>query len=584
MLRLPRPLFLLTRAEKSFLLNERKGILAVYITGREHAFSEFLVSRSLLTEALLGQALQVCADTRDPLVRSLAKLGFLPESRIADSLSEFLQLPRMTQSLRLPDSIEPLSVDFLRHHSIAPLHLSGGEVTVAVANPLDDAGIRGIEFATSCKVTMVIATLGEVDAALASAMDATHDIAELELDDSSQSLEALRDLASDAPAIRLVQRLITMAVDRRASDIHIEPAESVLKVRFRLDGVLQDIESLPAAYSSPVLSRVKVMAHLNIAERRLPQDGRLHITVNGKGIDFRVATSPTLHGESLVLRILDRQEVELDFMRLGFDEQLLATMRAALQKPYGIILSTGPTGSGKTTTLYTALKELNHPDRKILTVEDPIEYMLGGVNQTQVKPQIGYTFAAALRAFLRQDPDVLMVGEIRDRETAEVAIQAALTGHLLLSTLHTNTAAAAVTRLLDMGIDDFLLTSTLNLVIGQRLVRRLCAACRETYEPNTELIDRLALLDSGAKAPLLFRPVGCGKCGGVGYAGRTGLLELLELSEPIRRAVLARADAGAIEKAATDLGMRTMFRHGLQLAVLGETSLEEVLRVTRATE
>jgi len=375
-----------------------------------------------------------------------------------------------------------------------------------------------------------------------------------------------------------------MAVDRRASDIHIEPAESALKVRFRLDGVLQDIETLPAAYSSPVLSRVKVMAHLNIAERRLPQDGRLHITVNGKGIDFRVATSPTLHGESLVLRILDRQEVELDFMRLGFDEQLLATMRAALQKPYGIILSTGPTGSGKTTTLYTALKELNHPDRKILTVEDPIEYMLGGVNQTQVKPQIGYTFAAALRAFLRQDPDVLMVGEIRDRETAEVAIQAALTGHLLLSTLHTNTAAAAVTRLLDMGIDDFLLTSTLNLVIGQRLVRRLCAACRETYEPNAELIDRLALLDSGAKAPLLFRAVGCGKCGGVGYAGRTGLLELLELSEPIRRAVLARADAGTIEKAATDLGMRTMFGHGLHLAALGETSLEEVLRVTRAAE
>jgi general secretion pathway protein E len=340
---------------------------------------------------------------------------------------------------------------------------------------------------------------------------------------------------------------------------------------------------LSSAYAGPIVSRIKVMARLNIAERRLPQDGRLNITVNGKGIDFRVATSPTLHGESLVLRILDRQEVELDFARLGFDAQLTATMRAALQKPYGIVLSTGPTGSGKTTTLYTALKELNQPERKILTVEDPIEYRLNGVNQTQIKPQIGYTFATALRAFLRQDPDVLMVGEIRDRETAEVAIQAALTGHLLLSTLHTNTAAAAVTRLLDMGIDDFLLTSTLNLVIGQRLVRRLCAACRTDYEPTAEVIDRFRLAE-GLQNPVLYHAVGCSLCNGVGYSGRTGLLELLELSEPVRRAILARADAGAIEKEATDLGMRTMFRHGLELAARGDTTLEEVLRVTRASE
>jgi general secretion pathway protein E len=286
----------------------------------------------------------------------------------------------------------------------------------------------------------------------------------------------------------------------------------------------------------------------------------------------------------LVLRILDRQEVELDFGRLGFDENLIATLRAALQKPYGIILSTGPTGSGKTTTLYTALKELNQPERKILTVEDPIEYTLHGVNQTQIKPQIGYTFATALRAFLRQDPDVLMVGEIRDRETAEVAIQAALTGHLLLSTLHTNTAAAAVTRLLDMGIDDFLLTSTLNLVIGQRLVRRLCTECRQSYEPTAEVVERFALARLRSAAPLLFRAVGCARCGGVGYAGRTGLLELLELSEPVRRAILARADAGTIEKEATDLGMRTMFKHGLELAVRGDTTLEEILRVTRASD
>jgi general secretion pathway protein E len=551
---------------------------------RELEFGEFLAKHEWVAETLLRQAQEVSAGTQDPLVRSLVKLGFIPEIKLADALSEFNQIPRVRGSLRCIDPIEPLSVEFLRHHCAVPLQIADDEVTVALANPLDDAAVRGIEFATTRKVKALVATLGEVDAALAVAKIAP-DEQLLDENTSESQFEALRDLASDAPAIRLVQRLITLAVDRRASDIHIEPVESSLKIRFRLDGVLQDIETLPSAYASPMVSRVKVMAHLNIAERRLPQDGRLHITVNGKGIDFRVATSPTLHGESLVLRILDRQEVELDFTRLGFDANLTDIMRAALQKPYGIILSTGPTGSGKTTTLYTALKELNQPDRKILTVEDPIEYMLTGVNQTQIKPQIGYTFAAALRAFLRQDPDVLMVGEIRDRETAEVAIQAALTGHLLLSTLHTNTAAAAVTRLLDMGIDDFLLTSTLNLIIGQRLVRRLCAACREPYEPAAEVMDRFGLSAPASEvATTYYRAVGCSHCGATGYAGRTGLLELLEITEPIRRAVLARADAGRIEKAATESGMRTMFGHGLELASRGETTLEEILRVTRAGE
>jgi general secretion pathway protein E len=508
----------------------------------------------------------------------------MPEDSLADALSTFEQLPRLGHPMRLGDSLESLPVDFLRHHALVPLQFTDDEVTVALANPLERAGVRGVEFATGRKVKVLIATLGDVDSALAGVLGGAEVLKVADDSYVEGSIEALRDLASDAPAIRLVQRLITMAVDRRASDIHIEPVEMGLKVRFRLDGVLQDIETLPAVYASPVVSRVKVMAHLNIAERRLPQDGRLHITVNGKGIDFRVATSPTLHGESLVLRILDRQEVELDFERLGFDAGLVATMRSALQKPYGIILSTGPTGSGKTTTLYTALKELNQPERKILTVEDPIEYMLAGVNQTQVKPQIGYTFAAALRAFLRQDPDVLMVGEIRDRETAEVAIQAALTGHLLLSTLHTNTAAAAVTRLLDMGIDDFLLTSTLNLVIGQRLVRRLCAVCRVPYELTTAIRQRFSLNAMGTNVPQFYHAKGCTQCAGVGYLGRTGLLELLELSEPIRQVILARGDAGAIEREATNLGMRTMFGHGLTLAARGETTLEEVLRVTRAGE
>ncbi len=556
------------------------------VTSREQSFAQFLLSRCLLSETLIQQAAEVSRHTRDPLVRSLAKLGFMPEVALADALAEFVQLPRLDSPVRLGSSLEALSIDFLRYHALAPLQFADQEISVAVANPLDDAGVRGVEFATQRKVTASVATLSEIDNALNEVFDAHDEADGLGEDDANNAMESLRDLASDAPAIRLVQRLITMAVDRHASDIHVEPAESAVKVRFRLDGVLQDIETLPLSYAAPLVSRVKVMAQLDIAERRLPQDGRLHITVNGKGIDFRVATAPTLHGESLVLRILDRQEVELDFTRLGFDSNLAQLMRAALQKPYGIILSTGPTGSGKTTTLYTALKELNRPDRKILTVEDPIEYMLNGVNQTQVKPQIGYTFAAALRAFLRQDPDVLMVGEIRDRETAEVAIQAALTGHLLLSTLHTNTAAAAVTRLLDMGIDDFLLTSTLNLVIGQRLVRRLCRHCRQPYVPEPQLLQRLAAGAAGAGAAVsqLYRAGGCTDCGGVGYSGRTGLLELLELSEPVRKAVLARSDANEIERVATDLGMRTMFWHGVELACRGETSLEEIMRVTRSSD
>jgi general secretion pathway protein E len=554
------------------------------LSSQEQSFGKHLLSRNLLSESLFQQAAQVSIGTRDSLVRSLAKLGFIPEVVLADALAVFTQLPRLSEPVQLAPSLETLSIDFLRHHTIAPLRFASDEVSVALANPLEDEGVRGLAFATARRITASVATLSEIDAALAERLDPEESEATLGSVDSEDSLEALRDMASDAPAIRLVQRLITKAVDRRASDIHIEPEKNSVKVRFRLDGVLQDIETLPSSYGGPVVSRVKVMAQLDIAERRLPQDGRLHITVNGKGIDFRVATSPTLHGESLVLRILDRQQVELDFIRLGFDPDRLRIMRAALQKPYGIILSTGPTGSGKTTTLYTALNELNRPDRKIITVEDPIEYMLTGINQTQVKPQIGYDFATALRAFLRQDPDVLMVGEIRDRETAEVAIQAALTGHLLLSTLHTNTAAAAVTRLLDMGIDDFLLTSTLNLVIGQRLVRRLCPQCREPYEPEADIAQRFSIARNNSERPRLFRAIGCEDCGGVGYAGRTGLVELLELSEPIRRAVLAKADANEIEKVATSLGMRTMFRHGLELACRGDTSLEEIMRVTRASE
>jgi general secretion pathway protein E len=322
------------------------------------------------------------------------------------------------------------------------------------------------------------------------------------------------------------------------------------------------------------------MAGINIAERRLPQDGRIRVTVRGKEIDFRVATTPTLHGESVVLRILDRQDVALDFDALGFDGTLKAMLHDAIGRPHGIVLVTGPTGSGKTTTLYAALKEINTPDKKILTVEDPVEYVLQGINQVPIRPQIGLTFANALRSFLRQDPDVMMVGEIRDRETADIAIQAALTGHLLLSTLHTNTAAAAITRLLDMGIDDYLLTSTLHLIIGQRLVRKLCVHCRHPYTPTSDSRQKFGIADG--EPPTWYRPVGCTECQS-GYRGRTTIIEALPMSDAVRAKVLDRADAHRIEQVAIGEGMRTLFRHGMDRVHQGVTTIEEVLRVTNLT-
>ncbi len=353
-------------------------------------------------------------------------------------------------------------------------------------------------------------------------------------------------------------------------------------MRYRIDGVLQEVDPPPQRLRSAIVSRIKIMAKLNIAERRLAQDGRIRVAVRGQDIDLRVATTPTVHGEGVVLRILDRGSLTLDFAALGFDAELCGLFERILAQPHGILLVTGPTGSGKTTTLYTALLALNTPDRKILTIEDPVEYQLEGINQLQVMPQIGRTFANALRAFLRQDPDVMMIGEIRDLETAEIAVQAALTGHLILSTLHTNDAASAVTRLLDMGVDDYLLTSTVQALVGQRLVRTLCRRCRSAEAAPADLVERLGLERLTADRPIrLWDAPGCAVCGGTGYHGRTSILEVLVLSDVIRQLVLRHAEAREIERQAVAEGMRTMQEHGLAKALQGETSVAEVLRATR---
>jgi general secretion pathway protein E len=399
---------------------------------------------------------------------------------------------------------------------------------------------------------------------------------------NEDDIEHLKDLASEAPVIRLVNLMITRAVEGRASDIHTEPFENRLKIRYRIDGVLVEVESPPSRLSAAIISRIKIMAKLNIAERRLPQDGRIQLRVQGKEIDLRVSTTPTMHGESVVMRILDKANVVLDFGALGFSPDMLERFTKVLNMPHGIILVTGPTGSGKTTTLYTALQKINTPERKILTVEDPVEYQLEGVNQIQVKPQIDLTFANALRSIVRQDPDVIMIGEMRDLETAKIAVQSALTGHLVLSTVHTNDAAGGITRLLDMGVDDYLLTSTVNGILAQRLVRVLCPKCREPYRALPEMVRELQLNRcTDARDIQLYKPVGCDHCGGIGYKGRAAIMEFMVVTDRIRAQILKHSDAGDIEVSAREEGMYTMYEDGLRKVLNGMTTLEEVLRVTQ---
>ena len=407
-------------------------------------------------------------------------------------------------------------------------------------------------------------------------------IATRDEDQEFGDIEHLKDLASEAPVIRLVNLVINHALERRASDIHIEPFENRLIVRYRIDGVLHETESPPRRLSAAVISRIKIMANLDIAERRLPQDGRIKLRVQGKEIDLRVSTVPTMHGESVVMRILDKGGVSLNFAALGFDDANLKVFLDLLAQPHGVLLVTGPTGSGKTTTLYTALDRLNQPDIKILTVEDPVEYQMPGINQIQVKPQIELTFANALRSIVRQDPDVIMIGEIRDLETAQIAVQSALTGHLVLSTLHTNDAASSINRLLDMGVDDYLLTSTVVGIQAQRLVRRLCTHCKTPYHPVPEVVLQMGLRRFTTDAEVtLYHAVGCEHCGQTGYFGRECIMEVLPITDALRTLVMRHATSSEMRAAAVEAGMETMYENGLKKAVQGVSTIEEVLRVTR---
>ncbi|WP_259650043.1 GspE/PulE family protein [Gluconacetobacter diazotrophicus] len=552
------------------------------------ALARLLVERDRCDPRAIDRARRAADQNGGRLDRILLQLGLVSERDMALSYAEFLDMPLASADLypREPVLTQYLGARFLRDIHAVPLGVDDGTVTLALRDPLDGFAASSIAAATGLRVSCRVAVPIELEAALDrlypsggdDGVQPDEDTAPLE-DDA----ERLKDLASEAPVIRLVNQIVSRAVETHASDIHIEPFEDRLRVRYRYDGVLHEVESPPAHLIPAIISRIKIMARLDIAERRLPRDGRIKLAVRGHDIDFRVSTIPSLHGETVVLRVLDRSSVRFDYATLGLPPAIVARLRGLLALPNGIVLVTGPTGSGKTTTLYTGLADLNAVTRKVVTLEDPIEYQLGGINQVQVRPQIGLTFAALLRAILRQDPDVIMVGEIRDIETAQIAVQAALTGHLVLSTLHTNSAAAAIIRLRDMGVEDYLLTAVLRGVVAQRLVRRLCGQCRTPYTPPRELVDRFDLETLAGGGPVtLFHPVGCAACRNTGYSGRQAIAELLEPDEAVERLIFARSDHLAIERAAVEAGMVPMFTSGLVAALKGETTIEEVTRSVRA--
>jgi len=554
---------------------------------------DILIERGKLDAATLERALRLQQESGERLGALLVTLGVVAQRDVAEALAAQLELPLVDAGSypEFPILEEMVSTRFLRETRALPLSEDDVEVALAMADPTDDYTIGAFQMVTGRTVRPMVAIPTELEAALErlygtgkSAQSQVIGDVETRVDDLAfdADVQQLKDLASEAPVIRLVSLLITNALDMRASDIHVEPFENRLAVRYRVDGVLHDVESPPKRLAAAVISRIKIMANLDIAERRLPQDGRIRLRVQGKEIDLRVSTVPTMHGESVVMRILDKGGVALDFHKLGFADDTLAAFIDVLMQPHGVLLVTGPTGSGKTTTLYTALDRLNQPDVKILTVEDPVEYQMVGINQIQVKPQIDLTFANALRSIVRQDPDVIMIGEIRDLETAQIAVQSALTGHLVLSTVHTNDAASTVNRLLDMGVDDYLLTSTVIGILAQRLVRKLCPHCKEPYTALPEMVDQLGLRRFTKEDDVtLYHAKGCAQCSQTGYMGRFCILEMLPMTDPLRSLVMKHATSNELKAEAQREGMVSMYEDGMRKALAGQTTFEEVLRVTR---
>ena len=555
----------------------------------------------LLTEAgkLPGEKIEQVSATLESFpgspVKKVVSANIISEDDLLRLLSEKLGFPYISlrKLHREPIVIENLSEKFLKQAKVLPLGLTDSTLSIAVSDPFDFYTLEAVSLATGYNLEISLAREEEIVDAIERLSssetgsmdkiieDLDKDRRDISLDEEGGDVDHLKDMASEAPVIKLVNLVISRAIEVGASDIHFEPFEGSFMVRYRIDGILHEVESPPRRLQAAVTSRIKIMSKLNIAERRLPQDGRIRLRVMGKEIDFRVSTIPTLFGESVVMRILDRESVILDLTRLGFPQEELATFEELISRPHGIILVTGPTGSGKTTTLYSALNKINSPEKKIITVEDPVEYQLKGINQIQVKPSIGLTFAGALRSILRQDPDIIMIGEIRDAETAEIAIHSALTGHLVFSTLHTNDAAGAITRLMEMGMENFLISSSLIGILAQRLVRINCTHCLEPYNPEPGMLEQMGIPEDEMGTVKIFQSRGCENCANTGYRGRVGIYEFLPITDEIRKLILEKADSNTIKEIGRRFGMKTLREAGWDKVRSGKTTISEVLRVTQ---
>ena len=554
---------------------------------------DILVREGLITQEQLRKALQEQKSSGMRLGYTLVKLGFIEETEVTKMLARQYRMPAVDLSRFEvdPKILKLIPPDIATKHTVLPLKREGRTLTVAIADPNNVAAIEDIKFITRCDVFPVIAgeyTLRNAidryyqqsDAQLQSLLKSVEDEDALEVveDQEDEDVKAT-DLADDAPVVKLINGLLTDAVKRGASDIHIEPFEHEMRVRYRVDGALHEVMKPPVKMRAALTSRVKIMAQLNIAERRVPQDGRIKLKMGTRVIDFRVSTLPVLFGEKIVLRILDKGNLTLDLKTFGFEPKAEAELLKAILNPYGMVLVTGPTGSGKTTTLYSALSRINQIDVNIMTAEDPVEYNLLGINQVLVRNEVGMTFAAALKAFLRQDPNIIMVGEIRDLETGSIAIKAALTGHLVLSTLHTNDAPSTITRMVDMGIEPFNVASAVNLIVAQRLVRRICKDCKKEHEYTPEEMHAFGI---DKKVGPFFKGAGCDTCAGSGYKGRQGLYEVMALSSPLRRGILKGGSTEELRDLAVQEGMLTLRMDGMVKVKKGVTTLEEVVKETAA--
>jgi type IV pilus assembly protein PilB len=556
-----------------------------------------LIQAGLITKAQLDKALEEQKRTGGLIGSNLIKLGYLKEEDLLHFLSKQFGFPAvdLTKVEIKPDLLKLVPPEVVQKHNVLPVSRAGSTLVIATSDPTNYLVIDDIKFLTGYNIDVVVAEETALKDSInryydqsATLMDVMSDLQDLELEvvdtEEEVNIEELEKSTSDAPVVKLVNVILTEAIAKEASDIHIEPYEKQFRVRYRIDGVLHEIMNPPIRLKNAIISRLKIMSSLDIAERRLPQDGRIKLKTGNKEMDFRVSVLPTLFGEKLVLRLLDKSALQLDMTKLGFEQQALNDFQDAIHQPYGMVLVTGPTGSGKTTSLYSALSELNKVTENISTAEDPVEYNLPGINQVQMHEEIGLNFAAALRAFLRQDPDIIMVGEIRDFETAEIAIKAALTGHLVLSTLHTNDAPSTIHRMLNMGVEPFLVTSSVNLILAQRLVRKICSECKERHELNPHALVEMGMTLEEAESTESYHGVGCDRCNDTGYKGRIALYEVLPLREELKELILEGGSAGELKRASAQAGMKSLRRSGLTKIREGVTTAEEVLRVTAADD